>query len=128
MRGGYSLVATAVIGVSVLGACSNSSSDGPSSGNECKTIVSSIAANPISGYINMTGSFYTDETMQVTWFDGPNRSGTAHSFTATPSSNRLQLTVGPYDAGTHDFYVSVSCTRSGGTGSDLHGPFSVTVN
>ncbi len=72
----------------------------------------------------MTGSFYTDETMQVTWFDGPNMTGTAHSFTATPASNRIQLTVGPYDPGQHLFYVFVSCDH----GSDTHGPFTVTVN
>jgi len=123
MRTAPPLFAATIIAAATLGACS-SHSPTTSSGNQCKTIVSSITANPIAGYINMTGSFYTDETMQVTWFDGPYQIGTAHSFTATPTSNRLQLTVGPYDAGQHDFYVSVSCNN----GSDSHGPFTVTVH
>ena len=125
-------LAVALVGFPVIAVCGGCSGGGPSStesyGKECKTVVSAIAANPISGYINLTGSFYTDETMQVSWYDGPNMTGTAHSFTATPATDRLQLTVGPFDSGQHNFYVFVSCTVNGVNHSDTDGPFSVTVN
>ena len=97
-----SSVVAAVLGAAVLvSACG---SDEENNADICKTEVTA-ASSPVTGALTLSGMFYSDETVILSYLDG----GITKQVSGTPATDRTSFTLTGLPSGDKSFTVIVSC-------------------